>query len=125
GVMGAVAILVLATPWMVPRAALQVWGAWGPVWGPGMAAPTVVGSAIVAWGVACWSGERRRRGRAGADLWVWAAAVLLLTGGPIVVGLFVRYFGFRAVGPLAPGTTVLGGLATLTGLVLSRDMELE
>ncbi len=94
---------------------------WGWYW-PGF----VVGGAVfVAWGLACWNGQRRRCEQVDAELWAWLAALLLLIGMPIPVGTLLPASGIAQTSFLTQAFTVLGAIATLIGLVLSRDRELE
>ena len=93
---------------------------WGPVW-PALGA---VGALYVVWAVACWNGERRRRGRVDADLAVWLAAILLLTGAPILTSTLLPAAGLN-LNPFNGVATVLGSLATVTGLLLSRRLQLQ
>ena len=83
-----------------------------------------IGFAYVSWAVACWNGERRRRGRVDADLATWLAAIVLLTAVPIVTSTLLPATGLR-LNHLNGIATVLGSLATVTGLVMSRRLELQ
>ncbi len=94
---------------------------WGPLW-PALG---VVGTLYVSWAVACWNGERRRRGHIDADLGAWLAAIMLLTCGPILTSTILPATGLAHTNNLNGLSTVLGGLATVTGLVLSRRLQLE
>ncbi len=119
-----VAALLLVASGTMAFAGIEFDGGWVRKFGPNWPILGGIGFVYVSWAVACWDGERRRRGRVDADLASWLAAILLLTAAPILTSTLLPAMGFKlnAFNGIA---TVLGSVATVVGLVQSRRLELQ
>ncbi len=98
---------------------------WTFGWGAAWPAYVAISAAFLVWTAACWEGQRRYRGRIQSDQVAWLVALLLLVSGPHVLAVLVPALGIAGTTPWANVATVLGGIATLVSLVLSRDEELR
>jgi tRNA A-37 threonylcarbamoyl transferase component Bud32 len=98
---------------------------WVRVFGPGWVAIVGTGSLFMLWSLACWHGEWRRTQELSGDLLAWGAGLILLNGVPIFTSTLLPALELAQTNFLNGFATLMGSLAMLIGLLLSRNLELQ